>query len=174
MFGEIRGARIRFDFRSENTLARERCVWASKTRCFIMVLAFEICETITKQRLFERHLTPMLGEDRFFDEKFMWFGTIFVGIMLWQWSCSFPPFCPLFYYVCSWNVGVATGFPSKYRSHAARHSFLRCFFSLFSTIVFSMKFLIDFRIYQKGFENTNENGLEELSTLENPSLLGHD
>ena len=37
----------------------------------IMVLAFDICETITKQRLFGRHLTPMLGKDLFFDEPFM-------------------------------------------------------------------------------------------------------
>ena len=113
-----------------------------------------------------RHLIPVLGEDRFFNDIFMWLWTIFYGIMLWLWSCSFAFLFPLFYNrngpICSSrNVAVATGFSSTYRSHAVWRSFSRCTFHRFQQSFFRWIFVSIFDLikrYRKRHRRVFETG----------------
>ena len=67
----------------------------------------------------------------------MLFSSIFYGIVLWLWSCSFSLFPPCFVTNSSRNVAVANAFSSKYRSPAVWRSFSRCFFHRFAFAIFS-------------------------------------
>ena len=79
----------RLDFGPDHAGSRELLTLASKRLCFIGVLSYDVCHTLQNKGFFFRNITPMLGEDRFFDEFSLRFLTTYHSHAAWR---SFWPY----------------------------------------------------------------------------------